>query len=164
MGMKRSKIYMGVALTMAAMWACMLMACNPSAPTSATTPGSASETSAVPASAPATAPAAAPAPGRLARIVYLWKSQACPCTADRCKKGDAALLIALQKFPQAPKVERLDVSTEAEKAQTLMAKHPAMILPVIYLFDAQDQKLEQLEGELTEAQVTEALARHLGGG
>lgn len=101
---------------------------------------------------------------KLGRIVFLTTSKGCDCTMNRCKKGEEAVKAATSGHPSVPEVERLDYAVDIEASRALLKKHPAMALPVVYLFDGKGELLEKLEGEFGEDRLSNALKKHRGGG
>jgi hypothetical protein len=109
-------------------------------------------------SAGASSPAcSAQAQSAVTRVVFIGKKEACDCTRkaiDTSWKALEAVLAAGHAMP----VERLEVDTDPEKVRTYQMMKPFMALPAIYLLDVNDGVVEMLQGEVSEAQVTEALA------
>ena len=106
------------------------------------------------AAAPSTeAPGATAAP--VSTIVFVEKEGACDCTRRRIDTSWAALETALgdRKVP----VQRLRVDVEEAAVEPYRDKRAFVVLPALYFLDATGNIVEQLQGEVTPAQVTAAL-------
>lgn len=95
---------------------------------------------------------------KVARIVFVGKQNACDCTRKTVDAGWAALQKALGTPAKLP-VERLQIDTQEEKVAPYQTQNPMMALPAIYFVDGKSAVLELLQGEVTEAQVTDTLKK-----
>jgi hypothetical protein len=103
-------------------------------------------------------PAAAPAGGKLAKIVFVGKKNACPCLRADIEAGWKELQRAVGKPAKVP-VERLDLDLDWAAVDSLRLKAPFKALPAVYCLDGTGAVLELLEGEVTEAKVVAVLGR-----
>jgi hypothetical protein len=115
------------------------------------------------AAAPTRPPAAEPAPAgkpsaALSRIVFVDQVEACDCTRKRIQASWDALQAALAGRPGLP-VERIHMDQQAEAAQIYLDLAPTMVTPGIYFMDARENLAEQLQGEITQAQIAAVLSR-----
>jgi hypothetical protein len=107
----------------------------------------------------AQAPAAAPArTAALGRVVFLDQVEACECTQKRIEGSWQALQAALAARPGLP-VDRIHADEQAEAAQVYLELAPVMVMPGIYFMDAQENLAEQLQGEITRAQIEAVLSK-----
>jgi hypothetical protein len=95
---------------------------------------------------------------KVARVVFVGKENACDCTRKRVEAGWAALQKALGT-PAKVLVERLQIDTQGDKVEPYRKQKPMMALPALYFVDGKNVVLELLQGEVTEAQVTDTLKK-----
>jgi hypothetical protein len=95
---------------------------------------------------------------KVARVVFVGKENACDCTRKQVEAGWAALQKALGTPAKVP-VERLQSDTQEDKVAPYREQKPMMALPAIYFVDGKNVVLELLQGEVTEAQVTDTLRK-----
>ncbi len=115
--------------------------------------------------APAAAPAkqavavkapAAPSAGKVARVVFVDKAEACECTQGRIDASWKALNDALG--PGTPiKLERIHMDTEPDRAAPYRAKKAVMVPPALYFLGQDGALREVLQGEVKVAQVKKIL-------
>jgi hypothetical protein len=89
-------------------------------------------------------------------------SQGCPCTFKKRQNAEAALTAALAKHRKAPRLERIDQATEAPKAGAMLQRFPSTQIPVLYFLNEKGELLTKLEGEFSEADVSQALDQYAG--
>lgn len=92
-----------------------------------------------------------------AKIVFVSKEKACACTQKAIEAGWAALHKALGTPAKVP-VDKLFIDTQEYLVQPYQQKRAIMALPALYFLDAQGEVLEQLQGEVTEAQIAQVLS------
>lgn len=96
----------------------------------------------------------------LTRIVLITTGKACNCTMTRCKKGEEALKTAMAKHPDAPNVERIDFALDTEKANRLVDKYKAMMLPIIFFLDDGETLLSKFEGDFDWTEIDRELSKY----
>ena len=101
---------------------------------------------------------AAPARSAAAKIIFVGKLNACQCTRKTIDATWAELQQALGAPARLP-VQQLQIDTEGEQVEIYRMGRPILALPAIYFLDEQGQILEQLQGEVTAAQIAAVLAR-----
>lgn len=111
-----------------------------------------------PMSSAASAGAAVQASARVTRVVFVGKEHACDCTRKTVDAGWAALQQALGTPARVP-VERLQVDTQPDKVAPYRDQKPMVAMPALYFVDAKNGVVELLQGEVTAAQITAALAK-----
>ncbi len=99
----------------------------------------------------------------LARIVFVTTSRACDCTMKRCENAEKVLNEAIAGHPEAPAVEKIDFATEKDRAMKIMEKYPAMMLPVIYFLDKDENLLQRLDGEIFGEEVYAVIEKYTRG-
>ena len=92
------------------------------------------------------------AKGRVVRIVFIGKKQACDCTRKAIESGRKALQAALGNKSRSRLLE-LAIDVDREKVDALRKKRAFTGLPAIYFFDAAGEVKELLQGDITEAQI-----------
>jgi hypothetical protein len=98
------------------------------------------------------------ADSKVARIVFVGKEQACDCTRKTVEAGWATLQKALGTPAKLP-VETLQLDTQGSQVEPYRKMRPIMALPAIYFIDGKGGLVEMLQGEVSEAQVSSALAK-----
>lgn len=113
-----------------------------------------------PAAAPAT-PASqvsnAAASSAVSRVVFLDLEDCCECTRNRIETSWNALQAALSGDPGSPPVERVHMDSQSQQAAPYQALKPAMVAPALYFLDRDGRLVAFLQGEVTDAQVRDAL-------
>jgi hypothetical protein len=99
-----------------------------------------------------------PPPGKakLAKVVFVDKQNACPCTRKRVDDSWTALQTALGTPNKLP-VERYYVDTQPAETAPYVNAQPLMVPPGIYFVDEQQKVREMLQGEVTAAQIAAVL-------
>jgi len=100
---------------------------------------------------------AAPAVSKVAKIVFVDQEECCDCTRKRIDDSWAALQEALKGRSPVIPIERVHQDKESDKAEGFRLMKPYMVVPAVYLLDAGDALVEQLQGELTADQFKKAL-------
>lgn len=95
--------------------------------------------------------------GELARIIFITTSRGCQCTLTRCSAAEKVLQKVLKNYPHAPKVEKVDYAMEQNKALYFVKKYSAMMLPILYLVDADENLLWKKDGDFTEAELMDVM-------
>jgi hypothetical protein len=98
----------------------------------------------------------AEAKGKVARIVFVGKQNACDCTRKAIEASRKALQAALGNKSRFP-IEELKVDVDGAKVDGYRSKRAFVALPAIYFLDGADGVKELLQGEVTEAQVRAVL-------
>ncbi len=101
---------------------------------------------------------AATAQPKATKVVFVGKQGACECTKAAIDASWTALQKALGTPAKLP-VQELKVDLEGEKVEPFRRQKPILALPAIYFVDAKDSVMESLQGEVTEAQISEVLKR-----
>lgn len=102
---------------------------------------------------------AASAQSRLTRIVFIDKENCCQCTRDRIDASWSALQAALAGRSKAIPVERVHFDTQPQLGREYHSRRPTLTFPAIYFLDGEDNIVELLQGELTQAQLSAVLER-----
>lgn len=103
------------------------------------------------------APPPSPVP-KLSKIVFVGKEHACDCTRKAVDASWTALQKALGTPAKLP-IEKMYVDTEAARVEPYRSQKPIMALPAIYFVDGKGTVLDQLQGEINEAQVQPVLGK-----
>jgi hypothetical protein len=90
--------------------------------------------------------------GKVARIVFVGKQNACACTRKTINASWKVLQAALGNKSRFP-VEELKIDVDGAKVDGYRSKRAFVALPAIYFLDNADGVKELLQGEVTEAQV-----------
>ena len=93
---------------------------------------------------------------QVAKLVFVGKQDACDCTRNRIDDSLAALHAALGDKLTLP-IERLQVDVDEVATAPYNEMRPIMVLPAVYLLDADGKLTEMLQGEVTEEQFRNAL-------
>ncbi len=132
----------------------------PAAAPSAQNQPAAAQAPASPSALPQAATPNAPAttPSKIANIVVLEKQECCECTKTRQEKSWEALQQAIKTGGFAPTVVKVYTDTQAEEAELYKAMRPTMVTPALYFFDAQQNLIDMLQGELAAEAITKVLS------
>lgn len=95
--------------------------------------------------------------GNLARIIFITTSRGCQCTLTRCTDAEKVLTKVLKNYPNAPTMEKVDYAMEQNKALYFVRKYSAMMLPILYLVDVNDNLLWKKDGDFNEAELIDVL-------
>lgn len=126
-----------------------LLACQAKAPAPA------SPVAPAPVAAAPAAAAAQPSKRTVNKIVFIDKEHACECTQKAIDASWAALQAALGGG--GVPVERIHMDTQEAFASSYREKRPMMAVPGIYFLDEAGAIQQLLQGDVTEAQVRQAL-------
>jgi len=96
--------------------------------------------------------------GKLARIVFVDQEKCCACTRKRID-GSWKALMAVLGFPPTIPLDRYHLDTQEKQAEPFLSRKALVAAPGIYFLDKAGNILELLQGEVTEAQIKNALAR-----
>ena len=107
-------------------------------------------------SQPAQSASAAPKRSAVARLAFLDKAEACECTQKTINKGWTALQAALGSGNPMP-VDRIHMDTQADQAAPLLAQRKIVVVPALYLLDANGFVIDMLQGDIEESDVRKAL-------
>ncbi len=94
--------------------------------------------------------------GKVARIVFVGKHNACACTRKAIDASWKALQAALGNKSRFP-IEELKIDVDGAKVDGYRSKRAFVALPAIYFLDGAERVKELLQGEVTEAQVRAVL-------
>lgn len=90
------------------------------------------------------------------KIVFVGQKQACDCTRNRIDKVWTTLQSTLRGKHDIP-VVRIQLDVDEEAADKLDSLRSLMVAPGIYFFDANENLLEMLQGEVTAEQISKVL-------
>ena len=109
-------------------------------------------------SSPDAAAAPEQAKRKVARIVFVGKKNACPCTRKSIDAGKKALQAVLGNKSQY-RVQELNFDVDADRDQinALREKRAMVALPAIYFLDSAGEVVELLQGDVTEAKIRAVL-------
>jgi hypothetical protein len=93
------------------------------------------------------------------RLVFITTSRACACTMKRCLAAGRALGNAVESYSGIPPLEKMNLSTEPDKARELAKRYQANMLPVVLFLDDKDELLLKLEGEFSNEDINNSFAR-----
>jgi hypothetical protein len=99
----------------------------------------------------------AAADSKIAKIVFVGKKNACPCTRKKIKASWTALQKALSK-PTKLVVERLQIDTDGAKVKPYKKQKAMIALPAIYFVDSETNVLQLLQGKVTKQKIAAVLA------
>ncbi len=98
----------------------------------------------------------AEAKGKVARIVFVGKQNACACTRKTIDASWKALQAALGNKSRFP-IEELKVDVDGAKVDGYRSKRAFVALPAIYFLDGAEGVKELLQGEVTQEQVAKVV-------
>ena len=90
------------------------------------------------------------------KIVFVGQKQSCDCTRKRIDKSWKTLHNALKGNGNIP-VERIQLDVHEAETDRLDNLRSLMVIPGIYFFDANENLLELLQGEVTAGQISKIL-------
>jgi hypothetical protein len=83
------------------------------------------------------------------KVVFVDKENCCQCTRERTDKSWAALQEVLKGKSANIGVERIHMDKQETEAQKYITMKPIMVVPAIYLLDAQGDLVDMVQGEPT---------------
>jgi hypothetical protein len=100
-------------------------------------------------------------PARLSQVVYITRSKACGCSAERVKVADK---VVSQVFsgPRQALVKRIDYDTDRQAAVPYIGQYRLIQLPALLFLDSQGHLLWSAIGDVEQKQVAQKLDQ-LGG-
>lgn len=98
-----------------------------------------------------------PAPA-VKRIVFVGKEHACDCTRKAINESFATLQKTLGPASNLT-IERIQIDTHVEEVKQLQQQKAIFTLPAIYFLDEKNGILEQLQGEVTTAEINRVLGK-----
>ena len=90
------------------------------------------------------------------KIVFVGQKQACECTRKRIDTTWKVLQKTLGGRADIS-VARIQLDVDEEQADKLDDRRSLMVAPGIYFFDANENLLEMLQGEVTSEQISKVL-------
>lgn len=94
---------------------------------------------------------------KVAKIAFIDQEECCDCTRKRIDGSWAALQKALEGRVPAIPIERIHHDKETDKAESFKLMKPYVVVPAVYILNADGALIEQLQGELTMDQFKKAL-------
>lgn len=95
-------------------------------------------------------------PVKLGQVVYITRSKACGCAAEKVKDADK---VVSQVFtgPRQALVKRIDYDTDRQAAVPYIGEFRLIQLPALLFLDAQGRLLWSAVGDLEQKQVAQKL-------
>jgi hypothetical protein len=90
------------------------------------------------------------------KIVFVGQKNSCECTQKRIAETWKSLETALKNRKDIT-VEKIQLDVEEEQAEKLDDLKSIMVAPGLYFFDANENLVEMLQGELTAEQIKKVL-------
>lgn len=92
----------------------------------------------------------------VARVVFVDKKEACPCTRGRAAASWSALRDALGEKSSVP-VERIYLDRDSKKVATLRKKKAFAVIPALYFLDEAGNVVRLLQGEVEKKSIVTVL-------
>jgi len=106
-----------------------------------------------------TTPAAKAPAGPVSRIVFIGQEQACDCTTTRIADVTTALTAALGDRKLDITTLYADHDSDREAVEMHREMRAFVVAPALFFFDAEGRLLEMTQGEVSQVDLEEILAR-----
>ena len=94
---------------------------------------------------------------KLANLVFIGKKKACECTKTRCQDGLVAVQGALKEAGVDVPIIELFTDVDGPAVEKYRSQKPFVMVPAVYLCNAEGVMLEMVQGDLTVSMVKQKI-------